>query len=115
MRSLVATALELLPTKPVVVEANDGSEALSKVEGLNPDLVILDLMMPGLTGFDVCERLRKDLRTAFIPILMLTASTDEESRSKGFMVGTDDFMNKPISIPELHGRVTRLLRRTYGL
>ena len=82
---------------------------------VKPDLVILDVMMPGLTGFEVCERLRQDIRTAFIPILMLTANTDEQSRAKGFMVGTDDYMTKPISVPDLHARVSRLLRRTYGM
>jgi type IV pilus assembly protein PilB len=115
MRSLVASALELLPSKPEVIEAEDGLVALAKVEGLKPDLLILDVMMPGLSGFEVCERLRKDIRTAFIPILMLTANTDEQTRTKGFMVGTDDYMTKPISIPELHARVGRLLRRTYGM
>jgi len=115
MRSLVAKALELLPSKPEVVEAQDGSEGLAKVEGLKPDLIILDVMMPGLSGFEVCERLRHDIKTAFIPIMMLTANTDEQSRTKGFMVGTDDYMTKPISIPDLHARVSRLLRRTYGM
>ena len=115
MRSLVATTLELLPSKPEVIEAADGSEALAKVELVTPDLAILDVMMPGLTGFEVCERLRKDIRTAFIPILMLTANTDEQSRTKGFMMGTDDYMTKPISVPDLHARVSRLLRRTYGM
>jgi CheY-like chemotaxis protein/RNA polymerase subunit RPABC4/transcription elongation factor Spt4 len=115
MRSLVATTLELLPSKPEVIEAKDGLEALAKVEVVKPDLVILDVMMPGLTGFEVCERLRQDIRTAFIPILMLTANTDEQSRTKGFMVGTDDYMTKPISVPDLHARVSRLLRRTYGM
>ncbi len=115
MRSLIAKALELLPSKPEVVEAKDGLEALAKVDGLKPDLVILDVMMPGLSGFEVCERLRQDIITTFIPIMMLTANTDEQSRTKGFMMGTDDYMTKPISIPELHARVRRLLRRTYGL
>ena len=82
---------------------------------LRPDLVILDLNMPGMDGFEVCKKLRADIQTAFVPILMLTANTDEQSRSQGFLVGTDDYMAKPVSIPELHARVTRLLRRTYGL
>jgi two-component system alkaline phosphatase synthesis response regulator PhoP len=77
--------------------------------------VILDLNMPGMNGFEVCGKLRANIQTAFIPILMLSASTDEQSRSQGFLEGTDDYMGKPVSIPELHTRVTRLLRRTYGL
>jgi two-component system sensor histidine kinase ChiS len=85
------------------------------VESFRPDLVVLDVMMPGMTGFEVCQKLRSNLQTAFIPIMMLTGNTDEESRTKGFLVGTDDYMAKPFSVPELHARVLRLLRRTYGL
>jgi DNA-binding response OmpR family regulator len=71
--------------------------------------------MPGMNGFEVCERLRADVKTAFVPILMLTANVDEDSRSKGFLVCTDDYMGKPVSVPELHARVKRLMRRTYGV
>ena len=78
-----------------------------------PDAILLDIAMPGMDGFEVCERLRANVQTAFIPIMMLTANTDEDSRSKGFMVGTDDFMGKPVSVPELHARIKRLMR-TYG-
>jgi DNA-binding response OmpR family regulator len=80
-----------------------------------PDLVILDLMMPRANGFEVCERLRQDLRTAFVPVLMLTKNSDEVTRMKGFVAGTDDFMAKPFAVPELVVRVRRLLRRTYGM
>ena len=88
---------------------------MATAQAMKPDLVVLDVMMPGLSGFDVCQKLRSNIQTAFIPILMLTGNTDEESRTRGFMVGTDDYMSKPFSVPELHSRVTRLLRRTYGL
>ncbi len=80
-----------------------------------PDLVILDIMMPRMDGFTVCQRLREDVRTAFVPILMLTANADENSRTKGFLVGTDDYLSKPFAVPEFTARVMRLLRRTYGL
>jgi Rne/Rng family ribonuclease len=73
------------------------------------------VMMPGMSGLEVCQKLRSNLPTAFIPILMLTGSVDEDSRTKGFLVGTDDYMGKPFSVPELHARVSRLLRRTYGI
>ncbi len=66
-------------------------------------------------GFEMRKRFGANIRTAFLPILMLTANADEQSRSQGFLVGTDDYMAKPVSIPELHTRVTRLLPRTYGL
>ena len=111
----VAAALGGLERKPEIVRAMDGMDALAEIERKVPDLIILDVNMPRLDGFAVCERLRQDLRTAFVPILMLTGSADEGNRTKGYLVGTDDYMAKPFSVPELTARVTRLLRRTYGL
>ena len=115
IRRLVAKSLQGLPVRPEVHTAATGEEGLATAQAMKPDLVVLDVMMPGLSGFDVCQKLRSNIQTAFIPILMLTGNTDEESRTRGFMVGTDDYMSKPFSVPELHSRVTRLLRRTYGL
>jgi DNA-binding response OmpR family regulator len=77
--------------------------------------VVLDVMMPRMNGFETCQRLRQNVRTAFVPILMLTASADESSRTKGYLMGTDDYMSKPFLPPDLNLRVTRLLRRTYGI
>ena len=115
VRTIVVQALEPLPFHPEMIQAANGPEGLEAAENLKPDLVILDLNMPGMSGFEVCGKLRANIQTAFIPVLMLSANTDEQSRSQGFLVGTDDYMGKPVSIPELHTRVTRLLRRTYGL
>jgi type IV pilus assembly protein PilB len=115
IRRAVSTALTQLEVQPQIRTASNGHEALASVEQEIPDLVVLDVMMPGMDGFEVCERLRQNLRTAFVPILMLTRNSDEAHRTKGFVVGTDDFMAKPFSVPELTARVTRLLRRTYGL
>ena len=115
IRRLVVKSLEQLPVKPVVYTATNGFEAVAAVENMKPDLVVLDVMMPGMNGFEVCQKLRSNLQTAFIPIMMLTGNTDEESRTRGFLVGTDDYMGKPFSVPELHARVSRLLRRTYGV
>jgi type II secretory ATPase GspE/PulE/Tfp pilus assembly ATPase PilB-like protein/CheY-like chemotaxis protein len=115
VRNAVARALERLPSHPELIQAADGQESVKAAKHLRPDVVILDLNMPGMDGFEVCKKLRADIQTAFVPILMLTANTDQQSRSQGFLVGTDDYMAKPVSIPELHARVTRLLRRTYGL
>jgi DNA-binding response OmpR family regulator len=115
VRTLVVGGLEPLPFHPEMIQAANGPEGLEAAENLKPDLVILDLNMPGMNGLEVCRKLRANIQTAFIPIMMLSASTDEQSRSQGFLVGTDDYMGKPVSIPELHARVTRLLRRTYGL
>jgi len=113
-RYVAVKALRGLPNADIF-EAATGPEALELVDSLRPDLLILDVMMPGMSGFEVCQELRSNLPTAFIPILMLTGTVDENSRTKGFLVGTDDYMGKPFSVPELHARVSRLLRRTYGI
>jgi len=115
IKFIVRKALKQLPIRVDVETADDGVEALEEIERERPDLVILDVMMPRLDGFGVCEKLRADLRTAFIPVMMLTANADESSRTRGYLVGTDDYVNKPFAVPELNARVMRLLRRTYGL
>jgi CheY-like chemotaxis protein len=112
---VVAAALRQLPIDVEVFTASDGNQALQVIESMGADLAILDLKMPGMDGFAVCDQLRKDIRTAFLPILMLTANSDQENRTQGYLVGTDDFMSKPFAIPEFLARVTRLLRRTYGV
>jgi two-component system cell cycle response regulator len=114
-RRVAVGALEKMENQPEVAQAADGFEALSAVQRRVPDAILLDINMPGMSGFEVCEKLRANVRTAFVPVLMLTTNVDEDSRSKGFLVGTDDYMGKPVSIPELHARVKRLMRRTYGV
>ena len=98
-----------------VTQAFDGQDAVEKANEVPPDLVVLDVMMPRMNGFETCMRLRQSVRTAFVPILMLTAGADEASRTKGYLVGTDDYMSKPFLPADLNLRVTRLLRRTYGM
>ncbi len=115
IRTIVGKGLEQLASPVQVLTAKDGVEALQKIQSDLVDMVILDVMMPRMDGFTVCERLRSDVRTAFIPILMLTASADESSRTKAYLIGTDDYMTKPFAVPELNARVARLLRRTYGI
>ena len=112
---VIQKALKQLPMEAEVFTATDGIEALDAVLRHKVDLVILDVMMPRMDGFTVCDRLRKDIRTAFLPILMLTANTDENNRTKAYLIGTDDYMSKPFVVPDLVARVTRLLRRTYGI
>jgi type IV pilus assembly protein PilB len=112
---IVQKSLEQLDTKPEIFTASDGVEALKAVEEHKVDLVILDVMMPKMDGFAVCDHLRKDLRTSFLPIIMLTASAEENNRTKGYLVGTDDYVTKPFDVPDFLARVSRLLRRTYGL
>jgi DNA-binding response OmpR family regulator len=93
----------------------DGPAALLAVGKIHPDLIVLDIMMPGMDGFEVCGKLRSEVKTAFIPIMMLTANPNEQGRIKGYLVGADDYVSKPFSVLELNARVTRLLHRTYGL
>jgi type IV pilus assembly protein PilB len=115
IRQVVAFTLKKLAVPVDVIQAMDGQEAVELAEQHPPDLVVLDIMMPRLDGFETCAKLRQNVRTAFVPILMLTASADEASRSKGYLVGTDDYMSKPFQPLDLKLRVTRLLRRTYGV
>ena len=115
VRMLVRIALESSGDGIVVQEAASGAEALEMVEREKPHLVILDLMMPEMDGYEVCRQLRSNLKTAFIPILMLTALADGKSKSLGFLAGTDDYLVKPFENPELRTRVRWLLQRAYRL
>lgn len=115
VRRIVAIALKQLPFPAEILTAGNGIEALKAVEAEHPSLVVLDLMMPQMDGFEVCRRLRENVKTAFIPILMLTARGESETRTKAFLVGTDDYLMKPFEINELNARVGRLVRRTYGV
>jgi len=91
-----------------VVTAGDGESGLSVARAERPDLVILDLMLPGLDGFEVCRILRREMTA---PILMLTAKTDEVDKVVGLELGADDYVTKPFSMRELLARVRALLRR----
>jgi class 3 adenylate cyclase len=93
-----------------VVTAANGEEALGKVAADRPDLVLLDVMMPGLSGYDVCRRIRGDPRTALLPVALVTSLDPHQERIKGIEAGADDFLNKPINQPELLARVKSLLR-----
>jgi two-component system response regulator RpaA len=90
----------------------DGVQGQALVQQELPSLVILDLMMPGVDGYTVCQRIRKNPATADIPVLMLTALGMLEDKVKGFDVGADDYLVKPFEIPELLVRVRALLRRS---
>jgi DNA-binding response OmpR family regulator len=90
----------------------DGGRALGIARDTPPDLVILDLMLPGLNGLEICRALRADTRTAALPIVMLTARGEESERILGLDSGADDYVVKPFSPNELMARVRALLRRT---
>ena len=108
-QSLQETLLYNLKKEGYTVEAvGDGREALDLARTLKPDLLVLDLMLPGLDGFEVTRILRKEMTT---PILMLTARDDEIDRVVGLEVGADDYLTKPFSMRELMARVKAQLRR----
>lgn len=94
--------------------AGDGDAALDKAATLRPDLVILDLMLPKMDGWEVCRRLRAMPETASTPVIMLTARRDERDVLEGLEIGADDYIKKPFSLAELVARVRALLRRTTG-
>ncbi|MDD2438800.1 MAG: response regulator [Methanosarcinaceae archaeon] len=93
-----------------LLQASNGKEALRKVKAEDPDIVLLDVMMPEMDGFEVCEILKNDGETQFTPVLMLTALSELNDRIKGIEVGADDFLTKPINGIELRTRVKSLLR-----
>ena len=91
--------------------AGNGGEALAAVRASVPDLVVLDVMLPGMDGLEVCRRLRADASAATVPIIMLTAKSDEVDRVVGLELGADDYVAKPFSPKELVARVRAVLRR----
>jgi two-component system alkaline phosphatase synthesis response regulator PhoP len=95
-----------------VLEAEDGEKALKIVRQEKPDLVILDLMLPSLSGLEVCRILRERPETARLPVLMLTAKAGEADRVVGLEMGADDYLTKPFSPRELAARVKAILRRS---
>jgi len=94
-----------------VEEAADGEEGLLKVEETAPDLVLLDWMLPRLSGIEVCRRIRRKPQTRDLPVIMLTARGEEADRVRGLDTGADDYVTKPFSPGELMARIRALLRR----
>jgi len=88
-----------------------GDEALAYARQQSPDLLVLDVMMPGLSGLEVCRALRANRSTAAIPIIMVTARAEESDRIVGLEIGADDYIAKPFSTPELMARIKALMRR----
>lgn len=91
-----------------VVTAYDGEEALAKFRETNPDIIILDIMLPKIDGLEVCRTIRK---TSIVPIIMLTAKDDDNSKITGLEIGADDYMTKPFNVMELKARIKAILRR----
>lgn len=90
-------------------DAYDGQECLTQVDAYHPDLILLDIMMPKLDGYEVCRRLKEDENTRFIPVLMLTAKVEVEDKIRGLDTGADDYIAKPFNYKELSARVRSLL------
>lgn len=94
-----------------VVEAADGYQAIEKIQQKRPDLILLDLMLPGMDGLEVCQKLRFSKEYSNIPIIMLTAKGEEVDRVLGLEIGADDYVTKPFSIRELMARIKAIFRR----
>ena len=94
-----------------VASVMDGKKALPEIQKEQPDLILLDWMLPNVSGVEICKRVRQNQDLKHIPILMLTARGEVADKVSGLSVGTDDYMTKPFSLDELHARIKALLRR----
>lgn len=101
----------LAPAGFTVAEADTVKQAELRIAELPPDLILLDWMLPGMSGIDFTKQLKRDAQTKHIPIIMLTARAEEESKIKGLEVGADDYVTKPFSPRELIARINTVLRR----
>ena len=110
IREMIAFALERAGFR--VMEASSAEAAIEQLEGLLPDVVVVDWMLPGSTGIELVRRIRRDAHTAQLPLLMLTARGEETDKLRSFEVGVDDYVTKPFSPRELIARIKALLRRT---
>lgn len=110
IREMIAFALRTQSYQPIC--AQDGKDAIAAISEKIPDLILLDWMLPGMSGIDLVKRFRKEPNTREIPIIMLTAKGDETDRITGFDHGVDDYVVKPFSARELLARIKAVLRRS---
>ncbi len=96
----------------IVIEAYDGYQAIEKSKTEMPELIVLDLMLPGIDGFEVCARLKKDEITGKIPVIMLTAKDEVRDKVEGLEMGADDYVTKPFNLNELKARIKNVLKRS---
>jgi len=96
----------------IVIEAVNGYEAIEKSKTELPELIVLDLMLPGIDGFDVCTQLKNDTLTEKIPVIMLTAKDEMRDKVEGLEMGADDYVTKPFNLNELKARIRNILKRS---
>ena len=96
----------------IVIEAYDGYQAIEKSKTERPELIVLDLMLPGIDGFEVCAKLKKDEITGKIPVIMLTAKDEVRDKVEGLEMGADDYVTKPFNLSELKARIKNVLKRS---
>ena len=105
----------LLGKNFTVKEAKNGEQALTILGNINPDIILLDWMLPDLSGPQIIKKIRKNPVQRDIPIIMLTARSEETDKIEGLDAGADDYMTKPVSLQELYARIRALIRRSQGL
>jgi len=110
VKNLALLEAILTPLGYEVETAQSGKEALARIEASPPDMILLDIMMPDMTGYEVCKRLKAEESTQIIPIVMITALIDKESKVRGIEAGADDFLTKPVDKIELTARVKNLIK-----
>jgi DNA-binding response OmpR family regulator len=94
-----------------VIEANDGEQAIARAMDSAPALILLDVMMPNVDGFDACRRLKSDIRTKSVPVIFISARIDGQSRSDGLRLGAEAYLSKPINPRDLSERVRMAIQR----
>jgi len=104
-------SLSLIPEKYNILKAFSGLDALDKVYTRTPDVIILDLMMPGINGYEICQKLKENAITQHIPIIILSAKGEIEDKLRGLKIGADDYITKPFDPMELEARVEAVVRR----
>lgn len=93
-----------------IIPAYDGETGLEKVKNEKPDLIVLDLMLPGIDGYEVCEQIKTDAKYKHIPIIMFTARTGEEDKRRGYAAGTDDYITKPFDAYMMVEKIREFLK-----
>lgn len=115
MDALLALKVALETEGYSIAEAKDGYEAIDKVHSEIPDVILLDLMIPGIDGFEVCRQLKSDPMYRHIPIIMLTARGEIDDKVEGIELGADDYVTKPFNLKELKARIKMILRRSQDI